>query len=145
MRSLQIVVVGPGAGWPRFLIFGAPATNGCPILSRFVRKGGRHEPQHHFYKNNNRVRYPHPCQERKDGAPSLVICSGRKNKGGHPSLSCMKSDFLAPACPQIIRKKVVQVRERAGRTPRYGHLRRKGVHRRHEPKLFADSLAPRAA
>jgi hypothetical protein len=56
---------------------------GCPILSRFVRKGGQHGPRLIPVSEAPTawVRGSHPCKERKDGAPFVVMVSKKPNEG----------------------------------------------------------------
>ena len=48
-------------------------SRGCPILSRFVRKGGQHGPLFKPRSPGAEVRGAHPCKRRKDGARSLEM------------------------------------------------------------------------
>jgi hypothetical protein len=61
-------------GWPRLSISLTLSDCGCPILSRFVRKGGRHRLRLRFRTGDRvSVRGSHPCKKRKSGAPSVVV------------------------------------------------------------------------
>jgi hypothetical protein len=44
-----------------------------PILSRFVRKGGKHGRVFQTKVPSVEVRGSHPCKRRKDGAPSTEM------------------------------------------------------------------------
>src|ERR1700686_465875 len=89
-RVSKFSVTRIAAGGQAFDFVGISQCGGYPILSRTVRKGGKQRlgfliPGFQSLKSKDRC--PHPCKERKDRAPSVVVFSGKKGPATRP-LEC---------------------------------------------------------
>jgi len=84
--------------WSRFGVAEHRHPCGCPILSRFVRKGGPHGPRRNSGTRTLTVyaRGSHPCTERKGGAPFVVVNSTGIKVDTRPSLSPISTKSKAP-------------------------------------------------